>query len=237
MQSHKLVLLVVGGDMALLLNGQTVATYDPAVQERDAAEVFDRVCDSLPAILGIELDRRDLDVPTDDWTWDDIKQAQGEASFMPDTTHHSYLVQWSIDVDRADVDNAREAAENAMKTFRYGEEAHYFEVTTPSGEVVGVDLDFDITPDGLAEALCQLDAHNDDDQDEPMFLYEVEVLVFDQDDTGTAVDDATVYRAACNAEEAKREAEDFARQSVFTLSQSEFVEAQTPEQVNPEDYR
>ena len=236
-------LLVCGGNMALLLNGQVVLTFDPELHDNAAAELFDRACESLPRVLNTTLVRHDLDVEGDDWTWDDVIEETGlalqgqpaiEGSTRPS---ESFRVTWAIDIDINEAANPIEAAKAALDAVKYGEETHYFTVQTPEGKTVDVDLD-DASTDSLQAALERLDSHNDDDQDEPLYLYEVEVYLVSTDDPGTAIDQATVYCAAFNPEHAKEEAESIAKRESFTVKHDdEYVMIESVSQVDPEDHR
>lgn len=241
--SSTLNLLVCGGNMALLLDGQVVLTFDPELHDNAAAELFDRTCESLPRILNTTLVRHDIDVEGGNWTWDDVIKEigitlQGQPAIEESTRpSESFRVTWAMDIDINKASNPIEAAKVALDEIKFGEETHYFTVQTPEGKMIDVDLD-DASTGSLQAALERLDSHNDDDQDEPLYLYEVEVYLVNTDDPGTAIDQMTVYCAAFNPAHAREEAERIAKAEHFLFHRDdEYVMTESVSQVDPEDHR
>lgn len=234
---NKIHLIVCGGNMALVINGTIAATLDPELHDNAATEIFDRFTETLPQIFSTELVRVDVDDRQDDWTWDDLLAENGIAPAPLDTQPEQFKVSWAIDVGDTQARSAKEAAQYALSCLsRPGSLAHYFTVTEKGGTVTDVDLNAE-EPYGLAEALTEFTQHNDDDQDDPLFLYEVEVLLFDRDDPRTAIDARMVIRSAQSASDAKAEAVDFAQEhlSMFCSSE-EFWEAGDAGQVDPSSF-
>lgn len=67
-----LALISCGSDKAVILNGQTVCTYDPSSDDAGCLEMLQQVLVSLANIHNIGFSEHTTEAPCEDWTWDDI---------------------------------------------------------------------------------------------------------------------------------------------------------------------
>lgn len=238
--------LSCGGDVALVVNNQTIITFDPQSDDSGVLEAIESAALSLANMTNSEINRGDVSAPFEDWSWDDVIDAhlpslQSSTPLLanpgvPNNIPGKYRVTWAVDIDDGDADTPVEAAAKAYEIMtRKGSIAVCFDVLDQQGNTTAVDLlEQDNVYMGLNAALAELD----EDDDNELFLWEVEVGLFDDEDTTTAIDMWTVYVAATSPQMAGQLANELAENELSDnrIHGTSFNHTSCA-MVDPEDFR